>query len=146
MEYLQRLMARQALLAAVFEQQQTLRYAEYSVTAPVGKAAERPSELPEEERQTPEDAPGAALYRSLTRLQSAQEQTAAIRRLLEQEQAAQPLVSQTPLTRQTSGQTQEGGVVCRSWQTMRTSGLAGMQTRRSMEEISRFFERDSRRY
>ena len=39
-----------------------------------------------------------------------------------------------------------GGAVTQSWTQLRTAGIAGAQTERSMAEISRFFERDARRY
>lgn len=40
----------------------------------------------------------------------------------------------------------EGGLGADFLQTLETQGVSGVQTQRSMQEISRFFERDARRY
>nr|DAI97598.1 MAG TPA: hypothetical protein [Caudoviricetes sp.] len=40
----------------------------------------------------------------------------------------------------------EGGLCADFSQSLETQGVSGAQTQRSMREISRFFERDARRY
>ena len=99
--------------------------------------------------QTP-DGPGkadGALLRELRRLEDAQLRAALLTtqtegerqlRTLQQMQSVQPSAQ--------AGSAFSGGLIGRLTQTLETEGVSSIQAQRSMGEISRFFERDARRY
>jgi len=101
--------------------------------------------------QTP-DRPGKAdgaepLLRELRRLEDAQLRAALLTtqtegerqlRTLQQMQSVQPSAQ--------AGSAFSGGLIGRLTQTLETEGVSSIQALRSMGEISRFFERDARRY
>ena len=101
--------------------------------------------------QTP-DRPGKAdgaepLLRELRRLEDAQQRAALLTtqtegerqlRTLQQMQSVQPSAQ--------AGSAFSGGLIGRLTQTLETEGVSSIQAQRSMGEISRFFERDARRY
>lgn len=98
-------------------------------------------------RETEEGGAEAAL-RALSRLEAARERAEGLRAA--RERSGQQLVA----AQQTQGVTPsrsaysryDGGMDAQTERTMRSGGMAGAQTQWSMQEISRFFERDARRY
>ena len=139
-------MERNAVLAAVLEQEQTLRVSALDVTA--REKAEQPEKTDDRENRlrsvTQEPAGAEELYQRLMQAASLQGQTAAIRQAAEQEQLFRQIRSEAAAAQ--IREQHPGGISAQTWQSMRISGTAGKQTQQSMAEISRFFERDSRRY
>ena len=146
MNYMQDLMTRQAMLAAAFEREETLRFAAYDMTEQ-GGAGQTPQMQSAQTGQKTASAAEAAvreLLRRLLQTQSVTEQTAAIRHDTERRRFSGQREQELTYAENTAQQI--GGGLAQMRQLMQVSGTAGKQTRRSMAEISRFFERDSRRY
>lgn len=145
-DYLQRLMARQAVLASAFDREQTIRFALYEMAEPAApEGSETKDAKTSRQKPSAEEASDVReIYRKLMQTDVLQEKTAAIRQVAEQQKLLRQLRSES-LAEQ-SRQQHPGGISMQVRQLMQTGGMAGRQTRQSMEEISRFFERDSRRY
>ena len=165
LEYVKRLLLAQTQLAAQFDAGQPPE---------IRETALRAENMQEEKRQTDAAAPGAQkknvpaqaqpgqaqeqtvedqlreMTRKTMRMESMQMQKAA---QAQQEQTRELEAAMTALQgnqtvdlgKQTP-ESAEGGLTGSYWQTMTVAGIASGPSQRSMQEISRFFERDARRY
>ena len=165
LKYMKALLEKQMQMAAQFESAPQLSIREYTLRP---LAPEREEELQAQQSmqlrqnraedaaeitQAPEQAAKemlghlsrAAARTEQLRLQKmelgAQEQTRRMERAMEQLQARQTvnLAARTP-------DNTAGGLIGSERRQMTVEGLASDATQRSMQEISRFFERDARRY
>lgn len=159
MDYVQEMLLAQAELAAQLGGQTSLRLRQ-SIRIRRRQQEPEQTQKTEQRHDTVNTADGSEAAVSALHDDAPEEQLHAALRALEQSTArASSLAAQRQerLLRQTQ-QTQSvsvplstpsrwgGGVVGELSQTMEASGLAGRQTRYAMSEISRFFERDARRY
>lgn len=157
MDYVQEMLLAQAELAAQLGGQTSLRLRQ---SIRIRRRQQEQRQKTEQRDDTVNTADGSEAAVSAMHDDAPEEQLHAALRALEQSTArASSLAAQRQerLLRQTQ-QTQSisvplstpsrwgGGVVGELSQTMEASGLAGRQTRYAMSEISRFFERDARRY
>lgn len=148
MTYVEKLLQMQTRLAAGFDHEDAPalpRYLLVKQERSQRQAAEDDggtSDLPKQNGQS--DA--AQLLRKLQRLQTAAEISPERMRMKEEVQQTILHHSQSVLPSQTRQSAYEGGLIGDFRQTMVTAGLAGIRTQRSMSEISRYFERDARRY
>lgn len=87
------------------------------------------------------------LLRELRRLEAAQMRAALVSAQAEEERQMQTLRQiQSVQPSVQVGSAFSGGLIGRLTQTLETEGVSSIQAQRSMGEISRFFERDARRY
>lgn len=87
------------------------------------------------------------LLRELRRLEDAQLRAALLSTQAEGERQLQTLRQmQSVQPSVQAGSAFSGGLIGRLTQTLETEGVSSIQAQRSMGEISRFFERDARRY
>lgn len=165
MEYIQELLKLQQTLAEAFEDetqaeilsvrqmgslQLRRRGAENNPLPDAGRAVrEAGAEEGEEARFAEEEARGAPEERLRARLQAlraANGRTGLLSQTLGEQAAA--LVQERQgvfLSEQGQGRF-SGGVLSQSARHLNASGVAGQETHRSMQDISRYFERDARRY
>lgn len=158
MDYVQELLLAQAEMAAQLGGQTQMRLRRDIWVRRRAKTAEEAQDTDESGRedaensaQTLREAQEERPEQELERTLSALEQTAARaaglaaqrqERVLRQTQQAQSV--SVPLSAASSRG--GGGVMGEFSKTLETSGIAGRQTAYAMSEISRFFERDARRY
>ena len=112
-----------------------------------GTAGEERREAVEAGGQTQEERGAAALLQQMRRLEEARARAslrAAQMQSIQTLQQAQQTQGVQPSAMRHSRY--EGGLGADFLQTLETAGVSGVQTQRSMQEISRFFERDARRY
>ena len=165
LEYVKRLLLMQTKLAAQFDAGQTPEIRETALHAGavqtedalMDETAAKAQKMEASERaqsdqtqeQTVEDKL-RELTRQTMRMESLQQQKTAQK---EQEQTRRLEAAMTALqerqtvhlTKQTPNNA-EGGLLGSYRQTMTVAGIASGPSQRSMQEISRFFERDARRY
>lgn len=165
LEYVKRLLLMQTKLAAQFDAGQTPEIRETALHAEtvqtedalMDETAAKTQKMEASERaksdqtqeQTVEDKL-RELTRQTMRMESLQQQKTAQK---EQEQTRRLEAAMTALqerqtvylTKQTPDNA-EGGLLGSYRQTMTVAGIASGPSQRSMQEISRFFERDARRY
>ena len=165
LEYVRRLLLMQTKLAAQFDAGQTPEIRETALHAEAVQAADaqtdetaaktqrrdasEPAQTAQAQEQTVEDKL-RELTRQTMRMESLQMQKTAQK---EQEQTRRLEAAMTALqerqtvhlTKQTP-ENAEGGLLGSYRQTMTVAGIASGPSQRSMQEISRFFERDARRY
>lgn len=104
-------------------------------------------ETPEVGAESTEERGAAALLQELLRLEQTGARASLRAAQLRSEQAlesAQQTQGVQPSVMRHSRF--EGGLCADFSQSLETQGVSGAQTQRSMREISRFFERDARRY
>ena len=149
MEYLKQVMLRQTVLAAaahreaaeaVHEQLAEVLPGADGLTQTAG-GADDGAQRAGPEAAAPEDMAGSLLGE----LKQAAQARAALE-ALRQEAVQTRAVRQVRPAATEKADGVMGGAVTQSWTQLRTAGIAGAQTERSMAEISRFFERDARRY
>ena len=156
LEYVKRLLLMQTKLAAQFDAGQTPEIRETALHAEavqtedalMDETAAKTQKMEASERaksnqtqeQTVEDKL-RELTRQTMRMESLQQQT----RRLEAAMTALQERQTVHLTKQTPDNA-EGGLLGSYRQTMTVAGIASGPSQRSMQEISRFFERDARRY
>lgn len=157
MDYVQELLLAQAEMAAQLGGQTQMRLRRDIWVRRRAKTAEEAQDADESGRedaensvQTLREAQEERPEQELERTLSALEQTAARaaglaaqrqERVLRQTQQAQSV--SVPLS---AANGRGGGVMGEFSKTLEASGIAGRQTAYAMSEISRFFERDARRY
>ena len=144
MTYLEEILHRQKMLALRADGE-AAELPKLGVAAFSEESAENASEAAAEGKPRPEQEGQTLLLNGFRELSESALRLAAIR---QQARAALQTVQPEPETvrqlRQPDGMS--GGLVTRSVSLLQTTGAAGYDTRRSMAEISRFFERDARRY
>lgn len=157
MDYVQELLLAQAELAAQLGGQTQLRLRQDIWVRRREKATEEAQDTGESGREdslnaaqalreTEEERPEQELERTLSALEQTAARAAGLaaqrqERVLRQTQQAQSV--SVPLS---AASGRGGGVMGEFSKTLETSGIAGRQTAYAMSEISRFFERDARRY
>ena len=165
LEYVKRLLLEQTKLAAQFEAAPQPELREYLLSAEAAQAPEMEPDTRAQQNAEPaktQEEPWAAAAE-----QSAEDQLKELSRQtmriysLQMEKSARRQAEHTKLLERTMTILQErqevnlpartvdsaqGGLIGSWQQTMRTAGVASSPSQRSMQEISRFFERDARRY
>lgn len=164
MSYLEEMIARQQELAqALLTDGQTEMAPARTAAAPAKK--DGPDEAAQEETMTEAgqsgaqaqplstaqaqvDEPGGAeaMLQALSFAQQQAARTAALRQKAMERESRQIMERLGVKLSEKTPQTSENGLVGGFETTMTVAGLASTPTARSMEEISRFFERDARRY
>ena len=165
LEYVKRLLLEQTKLAAQFEAAPQPELREHSLHAETAQTQEPETEAAakQEAGQAPpqeEKAEAGAEQSAEDRIRELSRQTMRMQSL-QMEKTARRQAEQTKLLERTmtilqDGQavnlpartvdSEQGGLIGSWQQTMRTAGVASSPSQRSMQEISRFFERDARRY
>ena len=92
------------------------------------------------------EQPQQTLWRRMEDAAAAASRAAAMAEERRQAQTWQTQRGQSVSVPQETGSRFSGGVTGELTRRLETSGIAGRQTQRSMAEISRYFERDARRY
>lgn len=160
MDYLEALLQAQAQIAAQLEAEPDAALRQYAVRRKTrteenaegtGETARGYGDAKENgaaaASETAENDGAAALLRELARLDAIQARAAGITMRMESErQMQQAQQSQSVQPSQMRPGRYEGGLNGRTVQTLESTGLAGAQTQWTMGEISRYFERDARRY
>lgn len=148
MTYLEEIIRRQNKIALGFAGKTAL-LSEYSQVFPQN---ERPGDAEQNGTLTDVHPTAAAEDGGVQRLyEKWSELTAQVRRISavgteSATEAAQDAAEQAPPLLRRQADSQKGGTVSAGFSHLKTDGIAGWRTRQSMAEISRFFERDARRY
>lgn len=165
MDYIQALLQVQAVLAAAFEEEQAALAWPQSHPLP-RKKTRGPEQAPEEaadwaqltvqgsaEWEGPglgsggqEEAPVKQLLGQLQSLAAANGRTVILGQSLSEQALSSLQKSQGAVVSDLRTSRFSGGLTGEVSQRLAASGIAGQQTHRSMYEISRYFERDARRY
>lgn len=162
MDYLEELLWMQMALAAELEEEPRTELTEHSLPRSKRKAEQAvPSEQAEaageaewtEDREVPapdteevEALPQKRLLLQWTELQSAVGRIGLLSQTLSERQLAATQTEQGAYVSQLSASRFSGGLTADATQRMLASGIAGHRTGQTMSQISRYFERDARRY
>ena len=164
LEYIKRLLSVQTKLAAQFDTAPQPELRERALPAEADPQTEQPEDALEEHTKQETKSKDAAMYGAQEqaveeRLLTLSRQTMQIENLRFRE-AAQVQTAQTKALEQRMTMLQErqtvdlmartpdgeGGIVGSWREKMEVAGIASAPSQKSMQEISRFFERDARRY
>ena len=146
--YVDSILRGQAEMAAHFYEEQTITLKHYQIP---GMKQEQKSVLPEEQKQQmqmQEDSQQTAkqLLQNLQQLQQSAARTAVVRQNLHQTQINLLQQEQGVNVMQRTPENTSGGLTGSYSRAMFSDGIAASPTGWTMQEISRYFERDARRY
>lgn len=163
LEYITELLRTQRKIAAQFEKEEQPGIPNYDVRGENPRNGSEKSDAREEKRKEPsssEDGPGGGggsveqklweMRRAVMRMQAMQMQKAAgaaQERARSMERRTQKVFERQGVAlSEKKAEAMDGGLTASYEKTLRTGGIASTPGQMSMQEISRFFERDARRY
>ena len=147
MTYLEQILQKQNSLARKFFEQ-VLPVPETTAVFPKTADGGTDSEQQDPEIPTRQNDPSKTqtLYEKWSELSLAVEKIRTIRMDIPGQSAKSAEEEFSSALMRTDADSQQGGTVSAAVSHLESSGIAGYRTRQSMAEISRFFERDARRY